>query len=487
MADQLEIKRETQIVRAMKRRNRPVRAVLNGTTGILCNVENKTSESEPTIVEYIKREQEESPETYKNRLLRTYVTPYTKTAIETAAGQIFKNPITIKIENDDEFDPRVQDVINDVDLNGSDLNQWLMSSTIESMSYGMSIAYGGFLNPSESENLSEQIASGARPFVKLVSYFDLLGFNFDEQGRVTMLRFMEEAEIEDDFYGSDRIQQVRVVRPTSYEVYREDEKGNQGLFEQGSIVRFDESGQEITDYIPIVTMYGNKLGTLNASSVFEDMAHINIQHTQVNSDLSWSSHFYLIPFLFTMVGEELQGSEKDVQAALSNLSSYINVTLPAGSDIKWVETNGKASEAALKHLAAIEQRIAESKMDATVSVSAGARESATGRAIDADGTSAKLKLHAEAVESFAKGIIDMMASFMPEVTMPKYSVVANKDFSVSLDGQTVKAMSDMVAAGQLSLETMLHELKRRGVLADDIDIAVEIEKINEESAYNGLQ
>lgn len=487
MSERLSIYQETQIVQQMKLRNRPVRAILNGTQAISKSNENKNGDSEPSIAEYIPKEPQESKDTYNNRLLRTYVTPYTKNAIESAAGQIFKNPVTIKTKDGTDLDQRLLDVLSNVDMLGSDFNQWLMNSTIDSLSYGMSIAYGGFYNPTQSKNLSEQINSGARPFVKQISYFDLLGYSFDEAGRVTMLRFLEEAEIDNDFYGSDRIKQVRVVRPTSYEVYQE-ERNSHGyeIVESGEIERFDESNQQITDHIPIVVMYGNKLGTLESASVFEDMAYININHTQVSSDLGWSSHFNLVPFLLAIISKDLTGSEGEVQTALSTLSSYNAITLPEGSDMKWVETDGRAHEAGQKHLADIERRISESKMDSSVSVNSGAKETATGRAIDASATSAKLKLHAEAVESYAKGIIEMLSSFMPDVSLQEFDVIANKDFSVSLDGQSVKNLSDMVSLGQLSLETFLFELKRRGELADDVDVPEEMERIATGQAVEGL-
>lgn len=486
MPERLNIYQETQIVQAMKLRNRPVRAILNGTQGITLGKNNKNGQAEPSIAEYIPKEPNESPEIYKSRLLRTYVTPYTKNAIESAAGQIFKNPIIIKTDNNSELDERLSSVLDNVDFQGSDFNQWLMGGSIDSLSYGMTLALGGFYNPTESTNLSEQITRGARPFIKRVSYFDILGYSFDEMGRITMLRFLEEAEIDDEFYGADRIKQVRVITPTKYSIYRE-EKNSDGyeIFETGNIKRFVD-GEVVTDHVPVVVMYGNKLGTLDAASVFEDMAHININHTQVSSDLSWSSHFYLIPFLFMTLGKSLEGDEQEVNDALSTLSSYNAVTMPEGSDIKWVETNGHASKAGQEHLKDIERRISESKMDSSVSVTSGAKETATGRAIDASSTNAKLKLHAEGLESFAKGIIEMLVSFMPEVNMPEFSVIANKDFSISLDSQTVKDLSSMVSLGQLSLETMLFELKRRGVLADDVDILQELESITNNQAEQGI-
>tara|TARA_R110000851_G_scaffold187318_1_gene337151 strand:- start:51228 stop:52676 length:1449 start_codon:yes stop_codon:yes gene_type:complete len=481
MAD-INIYQETQIVQKMKRRNRPVRALLNGTASIREGIENKNGDAEPSVVEYIQKEEKESKTMYANRMMRTYVTPYLKTAISDATGQIFKNPISIKTTDNAELDSRIESILKNVDMQGTDLNEWIMKSTDESLGYGMVLAYGGFSNPTSSENLSEQISSGARPFIKMVSYFDLLGFNFDSQGRITMLRFQEEADIQDDFLGSDRVTQVRVVYPTKYEVYRMDENNNGILFDSGKIARFDENKKQITTHVPVEVMYGRKLATLNAASVFEDMAFMNLEHTQVNSDLNWSSHFYLTPFLITTMGENSGNLEGDINPTLA---SYVNLNLPYGADAKWVETNGSAHKSGMEQIQSIERRMSVSQMSSSVSVS-GAKETATGRALDADSTNAKLKLHAEAVETFAKQIIQMLASFMPDVRLPDFTVIANKDFNIALNGQTISDMSNMVIAKQLSLETMLSELKRRGILADDIEIVQEMQRIQDEMALEGV-
>ena len=463
---------ETNIVKRMKDRNRPVRALINGVATIRNQITNKNNETEPTIVEYIPKEERESKKAYENRLLRTYVTPYLKNAVTTATGQIFKNPIQIRPENE-ALPEQVNDLIKNVDMEGTDLNEFCMKATEESLAYGMSIAYVDYANPSKSDNRGEQMQSGARPYVKLVTYYDLLGYSFDQYGRITMLRFLEEAILEDEEYGVETAQRVKVVTPTGYKIYDQDEKGEDYLVEQGKIQRFVD-GKLIKDYVPAVVLYGRKLGTLNAASVFEDLAYINLQHTQVNSDLSWSAHFYLIPFLFTIMGED--GDTEEFSKNFSLLASNINVTLPKDSDIKWVETNGKAQEAGQSLLNSIEEKIDISKMDSTVSVTSGAKETATGRALQADSSSAKLKLHAEAIESFAKSIIEMMASFTV-YKLPSFDVLANKEFNAKFNDSVFKTTTDMVSNNQLTLKTMLSEAQRRGDISDDIDIDKEVEEL----------
>lgn len=477
-----DIFRPTSIVQAMLDRNELPQALLSGVYGIRRSVTNTKGERTPSIADFIPKERNETAETYSNRLLRTYITPYFENAISSATGQIFANPLIINTGDNAPLPEEIQTLLDkNIDLDGTGFNEQMIGATSLSFAYGMAIAFVDYMNPSDSDNLAEQQAAGARPFVRIISPNDLLGYSTDNNGNLTMIRFLEEANIEDHDLGLATTKRVRVVRPTEWAVYEDD---SDGPVDAGDVVRFDSSGNRIVDKIPVAVMYGRKLGTMNAASVFEAMAYINLHHTQVNSDLSWSSHFYLTPFLFVLLGDAVDPPDNG-ESIVPTLASYVNVTLPEGSDIKWIETNGKAQESASKYLKDVEDRIQISTMSTNIGAT-GSKETATGRAIDAQTTTAKLKLHAEAVENFAQQIIEIIASYMRGVDLPEFNVIANKEFSINSDMGIVKILKDMVNEGILTNETLLAEIKRRGILSDDVDIAIELERILEESAKDGI-
>jgi len=63
----------------------------------------------------------------------------------------------------------------------------------------------------------------------------------------------------------------------------------------------------------------------------------------------------------------------------------------------------------------------------------------------------------------------------------------NKEFGVSMMGpQEMQAMLSAVSTGFLSRETFLSELARRGVIQSDIDVADEIERIENEAPNLGV-
>ena len=469
--------RATNLCQAMHKRNRPVEALLNGTYGILNSVDSATGKKLASLSEYIDKEDGELDNTYYNRLKRTYVTPYLSNAIDSATGILFRVPPSVNQEA--KMDLRVKEIIDDdVNLEGNDLIEFGIMAQQMAFAYGQALVIGSFDNPSKSENLKEQEDSGARPFLKLISPQDLLGFSVDNQNRPVMIRYRENVRVVDNenaFYGESEVEQITVITPTEYRCFRKDEKGSEFEAERGEIVRYDmDTSQRITDRLPLKVLYGRKINTLRAAPVFEDLAHANIQHVQVNSDLSWNNHFSLIPFLFAELSSEVDPKDFNI----GTLSSSVQVKLPTGSNIKWIETTGVPQTQGRQFLKDIENRMAITTMSTDTGVS-GTRETATGRAIDANHTSSKLRAHSEALESWLTECVDMLHTFYPNIERGlSYRFETNKDFEITIENETLAQLTQDVVAGRITVERYLVELKRRGVYSEDFNVQEELKKLD---------
>ena len=340
----------------------------------------------------------------------------------------------------------------------------------------MVICVGGFHNPSGSDNRADQEESGARPFLRLIPAHDLLGYSVDDANRIKMIRFREKAKVVDDeeaFYGDSEKERVTVLTPTKWYTFEKGDKGEDMPISSGSIVRYDPyTKTQITDHVPVEVLYGRKISTLNSAPVFEDLAWINIQHTQVNSDLSWSNHFSLIPFLFATLSDSVDPKDFDI----GTLASTVQVKLPKDSDIKWIETSGVPQTQGRQFLQDIESRMSVATMSSDTGAS-GTRETATGRAIDANHVSSKLRSHAEAMESFMTRCVEMLLSFDMTYDEPKFKFENNKDFDITIDNETLTQLALDVSSGRITIERYLTELKRRGVYSEDFDVKAELEKI----------
>lgn len=480
MSSKRSIFDETDVVKRMNDRTDVVEALLNGTYAITGYRNNKSGSNRylKSLADYIPKETAESRDDYANRLRRTYITPYLANAIDSATGQVFKTPP--QIHENKPLDESLKDIINyDIDFAGSDITEFGIEAMKKSLAYGMALTVGYYYNPTGSNNLGVQKKSGARPYLKNISPRDLLGYTVGEHGQITMLRYLEDALIEDEEFGSDTVKRVRRITPTEYFVYETDETGADQIVEQGEIIRFDPyTSQRVTDRVPVEVIYGRKISILNSASVFEDLAWINVHHTQVNSDLTWSTHFSLIPFLAAYLGKEIDPSQFD----FGFISSQVIAKLPEDSKMEWVETSGRPQELGLKQIEAIEDKIQISTMSSSVGAT-GSKETATGRAIDANSTSAKLRSHSEALESWQTRIIDLLASYMPSIDAPDIEVTANKEFDVLLDAEEIKLIQEDLAKGNIDKATYFAEMKRRGVYRETVTLE-DIYKGKEEDSTN---
>ena len=465
----------TNTVKKMHLRLRPVQALLNGTWGVLHAVDSSSGQRLPSMSEYIPKEEGELKKTYENRLKRTYVTPYLANAIDSATGIIFRVPPVMA--QDSRLDDRVKDIIySDINLEKEDIIEFSIEAQKMAYAEGMAICVGGFFNPSGSESLADQKESGARPYLKLIPAHDLLGYSTDDANRITMIRFREKVKVvdqEEAFYGDSEQERVTVLTPTKWYTFERGEKGEDKSISQGEIRRYDPyTKKQITDRVPVEVLYGRRIGVLNSAPVFEDLAWINIQHTQVNSDLSWSNHFSLVPFLFATLSDSVDPADFN----LGTLSSSVQAKLPEGSNIKWIETSGVPQTQGRQFLKDIEDRMAIATMSSDTG-SSGTRETATGRAIDANHVSSKLRSHAEAMESFMNRCVELLLSYDQTYDEPSFEFQTNKDFDISINNETLTQLSGDVASGSITLERYLTELKRRGVYSEDFDVQEELKRL----------
>ena len=464
----------TPTVKKMHDRLKVVDALLGGTASIHNNLYLGTGQRQTSMIDYIPKEVGEQPDVWRNRLLRTYVTPYFSNAVTSATGTIFRVPPTLSSSS--VLDPRIKDLLdNNVDLEDADIMQYAMEAQNVAFAKGMAISVAFFYNPSGSDSLADQKETGARPYLKTIDPIDLLGFKIDKNNKVVMIRFREQVKASvdgaEEWWGDEVEERITVLTPTRFETYS---RAGDKVYSSGSISRIDPyTGSTLNNEVPIKVLYGRKINSLICAPVFEDLAWINVHHTQATSDLSWSNHFSLIPFLFATLPESVDPKQFNI----GTLSSSVTMKLPVDGNIKWIETTGVPQTQGRAFIKDIEGRMSLATMTSDVGA-AGTRETATGRAIDANHVSAKLRLHAEAMESWLDGITELLCSFYTDLdSVPKIKWQCNKDFEITVDNSVFVQLTSDVVAGRISWDRYLTECKRRGVYSEDLDVMAEIEKM----------
>ena len=387
---------------------------------------------------------------YLSRVNRSVFTPYTQRLLRAAAGLILRKPISVQ------GDPYWTDVFNkDVDGCGSDLDEYARRLLICALTYGHCHTLVDFPAPSGARSLAEERALNRRPYWIEVDPTNVYGWRLDREanyGNLTQVRIGEKAVVPDGEFGEKVYDQVRVIEPGRYRVFRQEEQKleMQGPFpypasfdqsDATSEYELVESGPYSLDRIPLVTIYANKTDTMTRKPPLLDIAHLNLAHYQRQADLIHSLHIASQPML---VLEGWDDQTKDMAISVN----YAMATQP-GNKVYYVEPAASAFEAQSAEIKELQQQMATLGIS-TLSQQKFVAESADARRLDRIDTNSMLSMVSMDLESGLQKAYNMAADYLglepPEVKI-------SRDFDLQrLIGQDIAAMGQLFEDQVISRE-----------------------------------
>ena len=222
--------------------------------------------------------------------------------------------------------------------------------------------------------------------------------------------------------------------------------------------------------IPIAVVYGRKLGPFMSKPPLEDLADQNLLFYQTSSDYHHAAHIANVPVPF------LKGFDEDA----NKITWGPNATLigPEGSDAKWLETSASALGHTRTMLEDIKGNMATLGLN-MLAREKRAAETATARRIDKAEADSALGAIARSLEDAIELALGYTAQFLKSKSGGG-SIEVNRDYEEQqLTPQEIQVYSQLVASGQLSLETMWKMLEAGEILPPDFD--PELERVNLES------
>lgn len=390
---------------------------------------------------FLPLEPREDYSAYLARVNRAVFTPYTQRLIRAAAGLILRKPINI-VGN-----PYWTEVFNkDVDGCGSDLDEYARRLVICALTYGHCHTLVDFPGLTEARSLAEERALNRRPYWIEVDPTKVYGWRLDREsnyGNLTQVRIGEKAVVPDGEFGEKVYDQIRVIEPGRYRVYRQEEqnKAMQGNFPYPS--SFDqsdataeyelvESGPYSLDQVPLVTIYANKTDTLTSRPPLLDIAHLNLAHFQRQADLIHSLHIASQPML---VLEGWDDQTKDMAVSVN----YAMATQP-GNKVYYVEPAASAFEAQSAEIQELQQQMATLGIS-TLSQQKFVAESADARRLDRIDTNSMLSMVSMDLESGLQKAYSLAADYLG-IEPPEVKI--SRDFDLQrLIGQDITAMAQL--------------------------------------------
>jgi hypothetical protein len=417
---------------------------------------------------YLPKEAKETERNYQARLIRTMLYPGFSQTITGLATRPFRKQAIL----DPNLDPRLLDIQKNVDLAGRDLTKFSMDVFANALCDGIAYILVDYPNMGgRTLNLAEERKLGVRPYFVSVQASDVLEASTarDAAGKETLSRVrIAQRTFEGDGtdWGMTMRKRIRVWYPNRWEVWWQGAGGD----ENWSV---EANGVNTLGYIPLVAVYCGWSGYFIGYPPLEDLAFLNLKHWQSQSDQDNILHVARVPILFgKAMTEDQAGNTFQVGADSIVMASDANASL------QYVEHSGKAIGAGRDSLKDLEGSMAAMGFAPLVAQAAPGDLTATGRAIDEAESSTKLQAWTRGLESGISQAFRIAADWLKVALTGDPNVTLNTEFGLSLNDQA--DLTTLVAArnlGDLTTESFLRELQRRGVLSDDFNIADELQKI----------
>lgn len=392
-------------------------------------------------VKYLPKEPSESPDSYRRRLLRSFLTNYVDRTAKNLASKPFTRPIVVKSETHQEL---ADEYVKAVDGKGTSLTG-LCSTTFEDALWNGS-----------SFIAMDAAIDGGRPYAYHLSGDNILGYRLDEDDRLIEIRIQEKAVVADGQWGEKEISRVRVFKRdgdvVTWSLYDCEDMDTPIVLDQPFALK----------EIPVAPVHSSAVvssGELFAHPPLKDLVYMNIQHYQESSDQSNILRIARVPVLFA------SGVAEDAAIAIG--SEYA-IKGDVNADLKYVEHSGAAIGAGRDSLKDLEAKMQSYGSDLLENT--GAVETATGRALRAGETNNKIAMITLNLASAVEKVLGWIAYFN-KVAEPDFNVDINTEYGINSNPEELSALASARTMGDLSREDYLQEMKRRGILRNEFSLA----------------
>lgn len=418
---------------------------------------------------YLPREEAESVESYKRRLGRSKLFNGFRKTVRDMTGKVFAKPIVLG----DDMPEVVKTWCENIDLAGRNLQSFAWDVFWDGMVAGVSYILVDMPQAIENATLADERRLGMRPYFVHVTAENLIGWKSETIGGVetlTQVRIKECVTVADGEWHEKEVEQIRVLEPGRWQIWRQmGDKNEWALFEEG---------KTSLKKIPLAPFYARRTGFMTADPPLEDLADINLQHWQSESDQRNILHVARVPILFGK-GFPDDAPALQIGAGVMTRASVVE------ADLKWVEHSGDSINSGREDLKDLELQMQQMGME--LLIPKPGEQTATGKAIDAAAMHAPLQAMAASLQDALELAFAFAGEYAGLGPDGAGSVTVNTDFGIAYrDAGDLTALIQMRNAGDITRERLLMEMQRRGVLADDLVIEDELDELENEAPALGM-
>lgn len=403
---------------------------------------------------YLPQEPREDDDAYSARLARSICPPYFLRLEQMLAGMLCRKPVRL-----DNVPDVVQEHLYDVDLSGSDLNVYLQDLARKAIRYGHVGVLVDF--PRGDEGDETPVTTFNRPYWVTYTPRDILGWRTDVVNgtqMLTQLRLLETVTVPYGDFGEEQVQQVRVLEPGSYRLYRKQASKSRdwALIAEGTTT---------LEQIPFAVAYANRTGILESTPPLEEVAWLNLKAYRCESDQANILHVAATP-RYNLFG---------VPAEVDELEAGPNsaMAFPVDARAEFAEPQGTSYQARFTELDRIEKQISELGLAAVLGQNM-TNQAAEAKAIERSQGDAALMAVAMGLQNMIDTCLQFHAQYL-NLPNPGSSMVNNDFVARTLEPSHVAELMKLRINGDITQETLLIQLADGEWLYDDFDVDAELE------------
>lgn len=407
---------------------------------------------------HLKKWPNETVDAYQSRLATATLFPAYSRTVKTLTGKPFSKPVTIG----DDVPAVIAPWLQDVDLEGRNLDVFAANLMEDALGYGLAGILIDYPLAEQAKTVAEELARGLRPYWVHIKAKQILGW-FAERlhGRwaITQLRLMESVVEPLTEFSSKQVEQVRVLKPGAWQTYRQNDKKDWVLFDEGTTS---------LGYVPFVPIYGDRTGFMTAKPPMIEMAHLNVQHWQSASDQQTILHVARVPILAVI------GIDDDKWSLTVGASEAVK--LPINASMNYVEHSGAAIDAGRSSLMDLEETMRQAGAELLMLVK---QKGVTATEVATDNAVAMCALQriSQNLEDSLDQALQITADWV-KAGEGGHVKIFNDFAAASFADASAQLVMNAQQSGLITKNTAIKELQRRGMLSGDIDSEVELDAVD---------
>lgn len=431
---------------------------------------------------YLPKHPQEEDTAYLERLNSTILYNVTELTRSSLVGRVFKEELRLN----DDVPKELKALEENIDLQKNSIPtfcvEWFADGVLKGFSHVLVDMPSLSADQRANRTLADDVKENRRPFWSLIRPENLIFAYYEQIYGVPQLRQVRIVErvSELDESGLQEVwwTNIRVINIGTWEVWRDINENTKNRKPEWRII---DQGTYDLPVIPLITFYtGQKKGEMICKPPLEDLGYLNVRHWQSTSDQINVLTVARFPMLAAS-GAQVEAGKGTMKVGPRQL---LTMRDPNGR-FYYVEHSGKAIASGQAELDGLVDQMSAYGSEFLRRQIAG--RTAFERAADGGEASSPLRRMALDFKAAVERALQMTALWLRTDPTKAGTVTVNLEFTeedvVATDFNVLDKARERM---DISRETFIKEMKRRGVIDTTIDVNEELARLKTESKAGPL-